>query len=39
MDYVFVNESWEDYLVWQATDKKKIKKDKRVIKRHFKKSI
>ncbi len=26
MKYVFVDESWEDYLFWQKTDKKKLKK-------------
>ena len=26
MKYVFVDESWEDYLYWQKIDKKKIKK-------------
>ena len=26
MKYVFVDESWEDYLYWQNTDKKKLKK-------------
>ena len=26
MKYVFVDESWEDYLYWQKTDKKKLKK-------------
>jgi len=26
MKYVFVDESWEDYLYWQKTDKKKVKK-------------
>ena len=26
MKYVFVDESWEDYLYWQTTDKKKLKK-------------
>lgn len=24
MKYVFVDESWEDYLYWQQTDKKKL---------------
>jgi toxin YoeB len=32
MDYVFVNESWEDYLFWQATDKKKIKRINELLK-------
>lgn len=26
MRYTFVDESWEDYLYWQKTDKKKLKK-------------
>ena len=26
MVYVFVEESWEDYLYWQKTDKRKVKK-------------
>ncbi|MDR0194351.1 MAG: Txe/YoeB family addiction module toxin [Myroides sp.] len=26
MKFVFVEESWEDYLYWQKTDKKKLKK-------------
>jgi toxin YoeB len=26
MKYVFVDESWEDYLYWQKIDKKKVKK-------------
>ncbi|MCG8734816.1 Txe/YoeB family addiction module toxin, partial [Tenacibaculum finnmarkense] len=26
MKYTFVDESWEDYLYWQKTDKKKLKK-------------
>ncbi|MFV0554738.1 MAG: Txe/YoeB family addiction module toxin [Mangrovibacterium sp.] len=26
MRYVFTDESWEDYLYWQQTDKKKLKK-------------
>lgn len=26
MKYIFVDESWEDYLYWQKTDKKKVKK-------------
>ncbi|KKL89561.1 hypothetical protein LCGC14_1913500, partial [marine sediment metagenome] len=28
MKYIFVDESWEDYLYWQKTDKKKLKKIK-----------
>ena len=26
MKYIFVDESWEDYLYWQKTDKKKLKR-------------
>ncbi len=26
MKYIFVEESWEDYLYWQKTDKQKLKK-------------
>lgn len=26
MKYVFVDESWEDYLYWRKIDKKKVKK-------------
>lgn len=26
MRYTFVDESWEDYLYWQKTDKKKLKR-------------
>lgn len=26
MKYVFVDESWDDYLYWQVTDKRKLKK-------------
>lgn len=26
MKYVFVEESWEDYLFWQKNDKKKLKR-------------
>lgn len=26
MQYIFVDESWEDYLYWQKTDKKKLKR-------------
>jgi toxin YoeB len=26
MRYIFTDESWEDYLYWQQTDKKKLKK-------------
>lgn len=30
MNYIFVDESWEDYLYWQKTDKKKEKKVKKI---------
>ncbi len=26
MKYIFADESWEDYLYWQKTDKKKLKR-------------
>lgn len=26
MKYIFVEESWEDYLYWQKTDRRKLKK-------------
>ena len=26
MKYIFVDESWEDYVFWQQTDKKKLKR-------------
>jgi len=26
MKYIFVDESWEDYLYWQKIDKKKVRK-------------
>lgn len=26
MKYIFVDESWEDYLYWQKTDKKMVKR-------------
>lgn len=26
MEYIFVDESWEDYLYWQRTDKKILKR-------------
>ena len=32
MKYVFVEESWEDYLYWQQTDKKKLKKINELLK-------
>ena len=32
MKYIFVEESWEDYLYWQKTDKKILKKINELIK-------
>lgn len=32
MKYVFVDESWEDYLYWQKTDKKKLKRINELLK-------
>jgi len=32
MTYIFVDESWEDYLYWQKTDKKKLKKINELLK-------
>ena len=32
MKYIFVDESWEDYLYWQKTDKKILKKINNLIK-------
>jgi len=32
MKYIFVDESWEDYLYWQKTDKKIVKKINELIK-------
>ena len=32
MKYVFVDESWEDYLYWQVTDKKKLKRINELLK-------
>jgi toxin YoeB len=32
MKYIFVDESWEDYLYWQSTDKKILKKINELIK-------
>lgn len=32
MRYVFVDESWEDYLYWQQTDKKKLKRINELLK-------
>lgn len=32
MKYVFVDESWEDYLYWQNTDKKKLKRINELLK-------
>lgn len=32
MKFVFVEESWEDYLFWQSTDKKKLKRINELLK-------
>lgn len=32
MKYIFVDESWEDYLFWQKTDKKILKKINELLK-------
>ena len=32
MKYIFVDESWEDYLYWQKTDKKMLKRINLLIK-------
>lgn len=32
MKYVFVDESWEDYLYWQSTDKKILKRINELLK-------
>ena len=32
MRYVFTDESWEDYLYWQTTDKKKLKRINELLK-------
>lgn len=32
MKYVFVDESWEDYLYWLKTDKKKLRKINELLK-------
>ena len=32
MKYIFVDESWEDYLYWQKTDKKVLKRINMLIK-------
>ena len=32
MKYIFVDESWEDYLYWQQTDKKTLKRINNLIK-------
>lgn len=32
MKFVFVDESWEDYLYWQKMDKKKVKKINELLK-------
>ena len=32
MKYVFVDESWEDYLFWQSTDKKILRRINELLK-------
>jgi toxin YoeB len=32
MKFIFVDESWEDYLHWQKTDKKKLKRINEMLK-------
>jgi toxin YoeB len=32
MKYIFVDESWEDYIYWQNTDKKKLKRINELLK-------
>jgi toxin YoeB len=32
MKFIFVDESWEDYLYWQKTDKKYVKKNNDLLK-------
>ena len=32
MKYIFVDESWEDYLYWHKTDKKKLNKINELLK-------
>jgi toxin YoeB len=32
MKYIFVDESWDDYLYWQKTDKKKLKRINELLK-------
>lgn len=32
MKYIFVDESWEDYLYWQKTDKKKLRRINELLK-------
>ncbi len=32
MKYIFVDESWEDYLYWQKTDKRKLNKINELLK-------
>ncbi|MBS3806801.1 MAG: Txe/YoeB family addiction module toxin [Bacteroidales bacterium] len=32
MKYIFVDESWEDYLYWQRTDKKILKRINKLLK-------
>jgi len=36
MKYIFVDESWEDYLYWQKTDKKILKKINDIARHPFK---
>lgn len=32
MKYIFVDESWDDYVYWQKTDKKKLKRINKLLK-------
>jgi toxin YoeB len=32
MKYIFVDESWEDYIYWQNTDKKVVKRINELLK-------
>ena len=32
MKFIFVDESWEDYLYWQKTDQKKLKRINELLK-------
>ena len=32
MKYIFVEESWDDYIYWQQTDKKKLRKINELLK-------